>query len=79
MQKEDSFLRKLQPLSDLPRLMDKRSRFANYNEKTMGFILVNKFQALKLRKVAIVRFNIKLKKKYPKKSVIYLLRIKVLK
>ena len=40
MEKDDSFLKKLQPLSDLPRLMDKRSRFATYNEKTMGFVLV---------------------------------------
>ena len=44
MEKDDSFLKKLQPLSDLPRLMDKRSRFATYNEKTMGFVLVRTFK-----------------------------------
>ncbi len=41
MDKEDCFLRKLQPLSDLPLLHDKQTRFAAYNEKTIGFCLVS--------------------------------------
>lgn len=43
MDSKDSFLEKLQPLHDLPNVLDKRHRFArDYKdpEKTLGFILV---------------------------------------
>ena len=41
MNPKDSFLTKLQPLEDLPRLYEKKERFGTYNEKTLGFLLVN--------------------------------------
>lgn len=43
MESKDSFLEKLQPLNDLPNVLDKRQRFArDYKDpaKTLGFILV---------------------------------------
>lgn len=41
MKAEDSFLRKLQPLNDLPRLFDKSERFGVWNDKTIGLMLVS--------------------------------------
>jgi hypothetical protein len=43
MKKEDSFLKKMQPLEKLPQIMDRQSRFARNEEtadKTLGFVLV---------------------------------------
>jgi len=40
MKQEDSFLNRLQPLSEMHKLMDKRIRFGGYNEKTLGFLVV---------------------------------------
>lgn len=43
MDSNDSFLEKLQPLDDLPQLLDKRRRFARDHKdptKTLGFLLV---------------------------------------
>ncbi|XP_048777035.1 uncharacterized protein LOC125681139 isoform X2 [Ostrea edulis] len=42
MKKEDSFLKKMQPLEKLPEIMDRRNRFARNEEtadKTLGFVL----------------------------------------
>ncbi|XP_005094079.1 uncharacterized protein LOC101851335 [Aplysia californica] len=36
---EDSFLEKLQPLEDIPRLLERTERFGTYNEKTLGLQL----------------------------------------
>ncbi|KAL8564383.1 hypothetical protein ACOMHN_057405 [Nucella lapillus] len=36
---EDSFLKRLQPLDHLPRLLDRNERFGSYNDKTLGFLL----------------------------------------
>lgn len=40
MEPEDSFLQKLQPLEDIPRLLERSERFGKYNEKTLGMQLV---------------------------------------
>ncbi|EDV26731.1 uncharacterized protein TRIADDRAFT_55065 [Trichoplax adhaerens] len=42
MKPEDSFLRKLQPLNDLPRLFDKSERFGVWNDKTIGLMLYSR-------------------------------------
>ncbi|CAL1548192.1 unnamed protein product [Lymnaea stagnalis] len=39
MEPEDNFLEKLQPLEDIPRLLERTERFGTYNEKTLGFQL----------------------------------------
>ncbi|XP_048777040.2 uncharacterized protein LOC125681141 [Ostrea edulis] len=42
MKKEDSFLKKMQPLEKLPEIMDRRNKFAQSEEtadKTLGFVL----------------------------------------
>ncbi|XP_030845714.1 uncharacterized protein LOC105445891 [Strongylocentrotus purpuratus] len=39
MKPEDSFLRRLQPLNDVGKLLTKKVRFGTFNEKTLGFIL----------------------------------------
>lgn len=39
MKSEDNLLRRLQPLSKLPELFEKKNRFGTYNEKTLGFLL----------------------------------------
>ncbi|XP_050394210.1 uncharacterized protein YqhO-like, partial [Patella vulgata] len=39
MAREDGFIQKLQPLSEIPRLYDKSERFGKYNPKTLGFLL----------------------------------------
>ena len=41
MAMKDSFLNKLQSLENFPRLFEKKERFGTYNEKTLGFLLVN--------------------------------------
>ena len=41
MKPEDNFLRRLHPIKGLPRDFQKSERFANYNERTLGFMLVN--------------------------------------
>ena len=40
MKTEDCFLNRLQPLSDFERLMSKNERFGEYNEKTIGCLVV---------------------------------------
>jgi hypothetical protein len=48
MKKEDSFLKKMQPLEKLPEIMDRKSRFARNEEtadKTLGFVLVRKMKS----------------------------------
>ena len=40
MTMKDSFLNKLQPLENFPKLFEKKERFGTYNEKTLGFLLV---------------------------------------
>lgn len=40
MKPEDNFLEKLQPLEDIPRLLERTERFGTYNEKTLGMQLV---------------------------------------
>lgn len=40
MKMEDSFLNKLQPLENFPKLFERKERFGTYNEKTLGFLLV---------------------------------------
>lgn len=39
MKMEDSFLNRLQPLENFPKLFEKKERFGTYNEKTLGFLL----------------------------------------
>ncbi|KAK6167413.1 hypothetical protein SNE40_021447 [Patella caerulea] len=39
MEPGNSFIEKLQPLSELPRLYDKTERFGTFNPKTLGFLL----------------------------------------
>ncbi|XP_067649301.1 uncharacterized protein [Haliotis asinina] len=39
MAQGDSFIQRLQPLSDLPRLFDRKNRFGDYNKKTLGLLL----------------------------------------
>ncbi|XP_067948270.1 uncharacterized protein [Watersipora subatra] len=39
MKKEDSFLNRIQPLSKLRQLMDKKERFGKFNDKTLGFVV----------------------------------------
>ncbi|XP_076470074.1 uncharacterized protein LOC143300350 [Babylonia areolata] len=39
MKPEDSFLKRLQPLDHLPRLLDRNERFGSFNEETLGFLL----------------------------------------
>ncbi|CAG5125631.1 unnamed protein product, partial [Candidula unifasciata] len=39
MKPEDNFLEKLQPLEDIPRLLERTERFGTYNEKTLGMQL----------------------------------------
>lgn len=39
MSMKDSFLNKLQPLENFPKLFEKKERFGTYNEKTLGFML----------------------------------------
>ena len=46
MKMEDSFLNKLQPLENFPKLFEKKERFGTYNEKTLGFLLVSFKQCL---------------------------------
>ena len=40
MEPENNFLEKLQPLEDIPRLLERTERFGQYNEKTLGMQLV---------------------------------------
>ena len=40
MKPEDSFLKRLQPLDNLPRLLNKSERFGTFNDTTLGFLLV---------------------------------------
>lgn len=43
MKNEDSFLRRLHPVKDLPKILDRRNKFARDEktaDKTLGFILV---------------------------------------
>lgn len=43
MKKEDSFLKRLHPVKDLPKILDRRNRFARDEktaDKTLGFIVV---------------------------------------
>ena len=40
MEQKNSFLNKIQPLSQLHKLMDKKVRFGEFNEKTVGFLVV---------------------------------------
>ncbi|KAL4222119.1 hypothetical protein ACF0H5_018159 [Mactra antiquata] len=39
MKMEDSFLNKLQPLENFPKLFERKERFGKYNETTLGFLL----------------------------------------
>ncbi|KAH9492780.1 hypothetical protein Btru_026294 [Bulinus truncatus] len=39
MEPEDNFLERLQPLEDIPRLLERTERFGLYNEKTLGMQL----------------------------------------
>ncbi|XP_055866055.1 uncharacterized protein LOC106061303 [Biomphalaria glabrata] len=39
MEPEDNFLERLQPLEDIPRLLERTERFGIYNEKTLGMQL----------------------------------------
>ncbi|XP_071112062.1 uncharacterized protein [Haliotis cracherodii] len=39
MENSDSFIQRLQPLSALTRLFDRRERFGEFNDKTLGFLL----------------------------------------
>ncbi|GFO21426.1 hypothetical protein PoB_004793100 [Plakobranchus ocellatus] len=39
MEPENNFLEKLQPLEDIPRLLERTERFGQYNEKTLGMQL----------------------------------------
>ncbi|XP_052797030.1 uncharacterized protein LOC128229234 isoform X2 [Mya arenaria] len=39
MKMEDSFLNRLQPLENFPKLFEKKERFGTYNEHTLGFLL----------------------------------------
>lgn len=43
MAQKDSFLNRIQPLSQLNKLMDKRVRFGEYNERTLGFVVVTNY------------------------------------
>lgn len=51
MDSNDSFLEKLQPLDDLPKLLDRRRRFDRRHKdptKTLGFLLVKHLQWLSI-------------------------------
>ena len=37
---EDSFMRRLQPVRDIPVIMERNNRFGTYNDKTLGMLLV---------------------------------------
>ncbi|XP_076461608.1 uncharacterized protein LOC143294076 [Babylonia areolata] len=39
MDPKDSFLRRLQPLRDIPIIMERNNRFGSFNEKTLGMLL----------------------------------------
>ncbi|KAL3832268.1 hypothetical protein ACJMK2_023928 [Sinanodonta woodiana] len=39
MDMKDSFLNRLQPLEDFPKLFEKKERFGTFNEKSLGFLL----------------------------------------
>lgn len=39
MKMKDSFLNRLQPLEDFPKLFEKKERFGTYNDRTLGFLL----------------------------------------
>ena len=41
MENEDCFLNRLQPLKDWDRLMSKNERFGEFNEKTIGCLVVS--------------------------------------
>ena len=41
MKPEDSFVRRLQPLRDIPLLMERNNRFGTFNDKTLGMLLVS--------------------------------------
>ena len=41
MKPEDSLLRRLQPLEDAAKLMQKNERFSPINDKTIGLLLVS--------------------------------------
>ena len=41
MKKEDSFLRRIPRLSEIHKVLDKTTRFGEYNEKTLGFEVVS--------------------------------------
>lgn len=40
MDQEDIFYKKMGSLENLPRIMDRKNRFGNYNAKTLGFCMV---------------------------------------
>ncbi|XP_070184563.1 uncharacterized protein [Littorina saxatilis] len=39
MKPEDSFMRRLQPLRDIPLIMERNNRFGDYNDNTLGMLL----------------------------------------
>ena len=41
METEDNFIEKFGDLNDLPRMFESSSRFGVYNDRTLGFLLVN--------------------------------------
>jgi len=44
MKPEDNFLRRLHPIKGLPRDFQKSERFANHNERTLGFMLFSEIE-----------------------------------
>ncbi|XP_041459568.1 uncharacterized protein LOC121411107 isoform X2 [Lytechinus variegatus] len=43
MKPEDTFLKRMQPLTDVGKLMMKKERFGTFNEKTIGLIITDEF------------------------------------
>lgn len=41
MSPEDSFVRRLQPLQEIPIIMERNNRFGAFNNKTLGMLLVS--------------------------------------
>lgn len=46
MDPHDSFLHKLQPLSEILQKYERKNRFGKWNEKTLGFLLVGLFNLI---------------------------------
>ncbi|KAK6194958.1 hypothetical protein SNE40_000482 [Patella caerulea] len=76
MARGDSFIQKLQPLSDIPKLYEKSDRFGTYNSKTLGFLLFADSEEDVYRHTLERRVGVGLPEKPAKETEIYLRCIK---